>query len=298
MGKKKKKKKKNKNLMPLPSVEQGKTVNALFLVNPPLPPISETKLQTENMEVYHHPHTPGKKWHHYFWEFFMLFLAVTLGFFVENMREHLSDRKKEKSYIQSLVADLKDDSTTISRIAPSQFKIIHGQDSLVDLLNSYKDNDSINRRCYRFFLLYTTSYPEIVFNERTMSQLLNTGNMRLIHRQSTSDSIMDYNFNVKTLQSQERAYEEYFKKTLDFSGNIFDFTIARADMHEDYTFTQKASKGKINLKPLTSDPQTIKKYAIQVSLLESILESFMLKLKYIKEKATNLIALLQKEYHL
>ena len=48
------------------------------------------------MEVHAHSHTERKKWHHYFWEFFMLFLAVTLGFLVENMREHILDRKKEK----------------------------------------------------------------------------------------------------------------------------------------------------------------------------------------------------------
>jgi len=35
------------------------------------------------MEVHAHTHTERKKWTHYFWEFFMLFLAVTLGFFVE-----------------------------------------------------------------------------------------------------------------------------------------------------------------------------------------------------------------------
>ena len=32
------------------------------------------------MEVHAHSHTPRKKWTHYFWEFLMLFLAVTLGF--------------------------------------------------------------------------------------------------------------------------------------------------------------------------------------------------------------------------
>ena len=28
------------------------------------------------MEIHAHTHTPRKKWTHYFWEFFMLFLAV------------------------------------------------------------------------------------------------------------------------------------------------------------------------------------------------------------------------------
>jgi len=46
------------------------------------------------MEVHAHSHTERKKWTHYFWEFFMLFLAVTLGFLVENQREHYSDDPK------------------------------------------------------------------------------------------------------------------------------------------------------------------------------------------------------------
>jgi hypothetical protein len=47
------------------------------------------------MEVHAHSHTERKKFIHYLWEFFMLFLAVTLGFLVENMREHLMDQKKK-----------------------------------------------------------------------------------------------------------------------------------------------------------------------------------------------------------
>ena len=38
----------------------------------------------------HHPHTaPGKKWTHYFFEFFMLFLAVFAGFLAENQLENI-----------------------------------------------------------------------------------------------------------------------------------------------------------------------------------------------------------------
>ena len=41
------------------------------------------------MEV-HHPHQPThkKNWSEYIIEFVMLFAAVTLGFFAENVREH------------------------------------------------------------------------------------------------------------------------------------------------------------------------------------------------------------------
>ncbi|MEO6838300.1 MAG: hypothetical protein ABI185_07915 [Ginsengibacter sp.] len=52
------------------------------------------------MEVHHHPdiHHKPKKWKEYFLEFLMIFLAVTLGFFAENIRKHTTDRAKEKQY--------------------------------------------------------------------------------------------------------------------------------------------------------------------------------------------------------
>ena len=55
--------------------------------------IQHTTLNTqhneENMEVHKHPHHVAhkKKWGEYLLEFFMLFLAVFLGFAAENVRE-------------------------------------------------------------------------------------------------------------------------------------------------------------------------------------------------------------------
>src|SRR5579864_3075045 len=54
--------------------------------------ISETinpNQETRNMETHAHElhKAPGHGWKHYFFEFFMLFLAITLGFYAENLRE-------------------------------------------------------------------------------------------------------------------------------------------------------------------------------------------------------------------
>ena len=61
------------------------------------------------MEVHQHTHTARKKWYHYFWEFLMLFLAVTLGFLTENFREELKNKREIQSDMQSIVADLRSD---------------------------------------------------------------------------------------------------------------------------------------------------------------------------------------------
>src|SRR5687768_17795453 len=68
------------------------------------------------MEVHQHTHTPRKKWTHYFWEFLMLFLAVTLGFFVENEREHYIEKTRAKELAKNLLEDLKSDTATMHQI--------------------------------------------------------------------------------------------------------------------------------------------------------------------------------------
>jgi len=66
------------------------------------------------MEV-HHPHHPThkKKWSEYIIEFIMLFAAVTLGFFAENVREHQIIEHKTHQNLESVVLDLKEDSILI-----------------------------------------------------------------------------------------------------------------------------------------------------------------------------------------
>jgi hypothetical protein len=53
------------------------------------------------MEVHHHPHVAKKNFKEYFLEFLMIFLAVTMGFFAENIREHFTEKAKGKEYIKS-----------------------------------------------------------------------------------------------------------------------------------------------------------------------------------------------------
>src|SRR6476659_2694983 len=58
--------------------------------------------ESENMEVHHHPdiHHKPKKWKEYFLEFLMIFLAVTLGFIAENIREHRVEKDRELEFIK------------------------------------------------------------------------------------------------------------------------------------------------------------------------------------------------------
>src|SRR5579862_4161930 len=53
------------------------------------------------MEVHHHPHVEKKNFKEYFIEFLMIFLAVTMGFFAESIREHFTDKNNTKEYLET-----------------------------------------------------------------------------------------------------------------------------------------------------------------------------------------------------
>src|ERR1700753_1563901 len=66
---------------------------------PPDLPTANSKLQTANMEVHHHPDVEKKGFKEYLLEGLMIFIAVMMGFFAESIRENLSDHSKEHEYI-------------------------------------------------------------------------------------------------------------------------------------------------------------------------------------------------------
>jgi hypothetical protein len=73
------------------------------------------KQEGKNIEV-HHLKGEKKKFKEYFLEFLMIFLAVTLGFFADNVRDHFAEKKNEKEYIYSLLQDLRSDSSSFNRV--------------------------------------------------------------------------------------------------------------------------------------------------------------------------------------
>src|SRR5205809_7613004 len=104
------------------------------------------------MEVHHHPipHKAGEKKHfkEYFLEFLMIFLAVTMGFFAESLREHLSDKRIEREYIVSFVEDLKQDTAAFNFVIPLAQHNIKGVDTLLNTLVEIPYTDSSIRLMY------------------------------------------------------------------------------------------------------------------------------------------------------
>ncbi len=145
------------------------------------------------MEVHHHTH-PGhhkKKWTDYFWEFLMLFLAVFCGFLAEWQLEHVIEHSREKEFMESMVIDLKTDSSKLAE-TKFYFGIVSSQvDSLIPLL---KEHELLNNNATEIYQhqVYLNLYAKWIYADRTIDQLKNSGNFRLIRNKAVSNGISEY----------------------------------------------------------------------------------------------------------
>lgn len=95
------------------------------------------------MEVHHHSHKP-KNWKEYITEFIMLFAAVTLGFFAENLREHSIISHRIEQNKVAILKDLEQDAITIDSILIDEQNAIKTFDRLLNVLYLAK-NKRINQ---------------------------------------------------------------------------------------------------------------------------------------------------------
>ena len=106
----------------------------------------------------------------------MLFLAVTLGFFVENKREHYIEHVRVKEFARSLAFDLARDTANMTYII-SRIKIqIKNTDSLVAYVKSHKPHEIHN--FHLFALTVLDRYPAYRWSRSTLEQIKNSGSLR------------------------------------------------------------------------------------------------------------------------
>src|SRR5258706_478715 len=151
------------------------------------------------MEVHAHTHTARKKWTHYFWEFFMLFLAVTLGFLVENLREDMKNKREIYSDMESIVAALRTDAIYFDSVILRNEFSCSMTDSLLNLLNNDRSNTS---DIYYLARTVTANFGYFYSNAKTFEQMKSSGALKLVTPRSLLDSIADYYSSMQWLTNQ------------------------------------------------------------------------------------------------
>ena len=172
------------------------------------------------MEVHAHTHTPRKKWIHYFWEFFMLFLAVTLGFLVENQREHYVEHVRAKEFAKSLMQDLQNDTTAINVQKKSAEIFISITDNLLNLSKTKLEGRNAAEFSFYTRFLYWTA--PLSWNRTTFEQVKNSGSLRYFRNLQLLGKLMKYDALVNEIEGEFSNHQTRGNMLLKLINEIID----------------------------------------------------------------------------
>lgn len=234
---------------------------------------------TGNMEIYHaHGSHHQRKTKDYIFEFFMLFLAITAGFFMENMREAYVENHREHQYINSLISDVREDTLSIRTVIGNNRKQIKGIDSLLILLENPNQEDYV-KKFYNYSNQYLSNLDGFTVSELTITQLRNSGGMRLIDKKSVSDSIVAYYGKHDSHLEQQKYNIKFLTDLAEIKLKILDYSTYR-----------------IKGKKLTIDNSMDKEFYNRILFFRSILINEVEWLKSFQRKSISLLEYLKKEY--
>jgi hypothetical protein len=253
----------------------------------------------ENMELHPHSDSHGRKtWKAYFFEFFMLFLAVFCGFLAEYQLEHKIERDREKQFIISMVKELQEDIEQIDSVQKDTNRYKNLNTLAMILLESDRSLEEI-KETYDLFFRHTTNIVYMSFNRNTLTQLKNAGNMRLIRKMNVVDSLNQLDNKITELNNQWEFYMKIMYDNFKLGSRIFDMGY----LIKDKEGRQMRTKEKFNKIPgkfdfITNDRATFIEFGNMMKMQANILLAYHLILKDYRKYSVRLIAFLKKEYHL
>jgi len=248
------------------------------------------------MEVHHHPdlHHKKKRLKEYFLEFLMIFLAVTLGFLAENLRELTTNRAKEKEYIRGFIRNVQDDTANLKHVISFDIIQVNGIDSFLRLSHADLKMDSNLKNFY--YLAYINFYNSASFtsNNATLQQLKSTGDFRLIKKDHVADSLSKYDTDIQGLAAQTNFYTDYFKEILSRLDGLTDMSV-----YGDSSYVKNGRFTKKRFPELNGDGRDLRTLFNKVYDFRIITSSYSGNmLKPMLDNATRLIIFLKKEYNI
>ncbi len=202
------------------------------------------------MEV-HHPHHPThkKNWSEYIIEFVMLFTAVTLGFFAENIRESIAEKHKKQETLESVAIDFEKDIKQLAFHKDFHLDKIKICDSLDSIINI--NPEKIDQQLY--YRLINNFYMSWKFNSNNRSRIESEakGYFSNENNSDLATCISKYTFHLtdytdNTVLEQEnyvRFYQnENMKKYVDVSLERFAGR-----------FPRMVLDSKLGIKPISDD---------------------------------------------
>jgi hypothetical protein len=177
------------------------------------------------MEVHHHPdlHHKHKNFREYFLEFFMIFLAVTMGFLAESIREHFVETRNTRQYLLTFKQELINNKRVFVLYDSVYKAIMPSEDSIVQIFFEKKENDDLHLMGRLLNSVKIVISPPI--DKAAYQQMVNSGGLKNLDNQALRDSISTY-------VGQIEHIEEYNAITFNRLANALPEIMKLEDVHD------------------------------------------------------------------
>ena len=171
------------------------------------------------MEVHHHPKVEKKNFKEYFLEFLMIFLAVTLGFIAENIREKITDHERAKIYAATMVNDLSADTTELKIYISYWSYAANNVDTLFQLLSVHEPKEIPSGELY-WFGLFGGAPRVFIPNDATFQQMRSAGTLRYFSN-NLMQKVAQYDQLIRKMKIYENQDETIFTEVRKIRSQIF-----------------------------------------------------------------------------
>ncbi len=171
------------------------------------------------MEQQHLDHfSPKKKWYVYFIDFIMLFVAVTLGFLAENVRDQQTDKNREISYLKNVHDDLLVDINRIeSVISSNNWRLL-----MLDSLHMEINKASPDLPSLYYYIRNLALRTTFESSHLGLDQIKASGGFRLIQNAKIIAGIQDYERKLNNAMKLEEARERTLEQAKFKMAVVFD----------------------------------------------------------------------------
>ena len=251
-------------------------------------PLTTHNSPLTNMEVHHHPDVEKKGLKEYVLEGLMIFLAVTMGFFAESLREHITNSEHVKQLSSQLAQDLKTDTLHLQKAMFFESALVKKNDSLFFILQrpiAKADTKKIQQ-------LIMESYHVMLFHqssgafEAIKSQL----QLKQFSESRIAQYIADYESTLQILKALEKIQENNLDR------DVAPFFKLHFTPPSLYAFIHEKPLVNGGMRNLTQNDLT--QLSMDMELIQSYNDDMISCQRNLKNKAVKFIEYINKEYNL
>jgi hypothetical protein len=248
--------------------------------------IEHPKSEITTMEVHHHPEVEKKGLKEYLLEGLMIFLAVTMGFFAESLRENIANREHVRQLSAQLIQDLKTDTINLKHAITFEAVLVRKNDSLFYMLQQpvakadKKKIQQLIHNCYYVILFHQSA--------GAFTAIKNQLHLKQFSESQIAKYIADYESDLQILTALEKIQSD------NVGHNLESFFKLHFTPQNLYAMIHKKPLVNGDMRDLTQNDLT------QLSMNMEMIQGFNYDMincqKELKTKAAKFIEYIRKEY--